>query len=414
MASLSPQFVPHGSPTSESTNSVAKSDVLWTRNYVQVLAVQALFGLSFSAFLMLPKFLHLELHASATKIGWVTAGALIVGALAAPFAGPISARVSPRMLLLGGVLGSALAAILYLFVSHMGPLIYALRLVQGLTYFVVFNTTATFVADRVPAARLSQAIGYLGLSMLATNALAPAVTEPLAEKIGWGPAFALAGFAALLAVPLVLTLKEPAPRLAPRAVSTDLDVAAPRLLAAYFVSGLIGLGFGTLCTFSQPHALALGAKRVGDFFFGYVGAAVVMRLSLVKLTDRVGPGRVALGALVLYGVVALCATQLTPSRLLPLGIGLGVAHGLIYPSLTAFTLGDVSSDKRSAVMGWFTGAYHVGYSFAVLGFGPVADSAGFPFVFSVAGICVLTGVWPLFRAVRPRELTVAAADGARP
>ena len=61
MASLSPQFVPHGSPTSESTNSI-RTDALWTRNYVQVLAVQALFGLSFSAFLMLPKFLHLELH----------------------------------------------------------------------------------------------------------------------------------------------------------------------------------------------------------------------------------------------------------------------------------------------------------------------------------------------------------------
>ncbi len=413
MASLSPQFVPHGSPTSESTNSI-RTDALWTREYVQVLAVQALFGLSFSAFLMLPKFLHVELHASATEIGWVTAGALIVGAFAAPFAGPISARVSPRTLLLGGVLGSALAAILYLFVDSMGPLLYALRVVQGLTYFVVFNTTATFVADRIPTARLSQAIGYLGLSMLATNALAPAVIEPLADKIGWGPAFASAGVVALLAVPLVRSLKEPTSAAPQRTEASNLDVAAPRLLAAYFVSGLVGLGLGTLFTFTQPFALALGAKRVGEFFFGHVGAAVVMRLSLVKLTDRVGPGRVALGALVLYGLVTLSATQLTPSMLLPLGIGLGTAHGLIYPSLTAFTLGDVSSNKRSAVMGWFTGAYHVGYSLAVLGFGPLADAAGFPLVFCLAGVFVLTGVWPLFRAVRPRELAVVAADGARP
>jgi predicted MFS family arabinose efflux permease len=250
--------------------------------------------------------------------------------------------------------------------------------------------------------------------MLATNALAPAVIEPLAESIGWGPAFASAGVVALLAVPLVLKLKEPAPPAARQMESSSLAVAAPRLLAAYFVSGLVGLGLGTLFTFTQPFALALGAQRVGDFFFGHVGAAVVMRLSLVKLTDRVGPGRVALGALVLYGLVTLSAAQLTPSLLLPIGIGLGTAHGLIYPSLTAFTLGDVSSDKRSAVMGWFTGAYHVGFSLAVLGLGPLADAAGFPIVFCVAGGCVLTGIWPLFRAVHPRKVSLARVDAARP
>ncbi len=395
--SSSTPFAPETPPTQDASPHAPES--VWTREYLRVLAVQALFGLSFSAFLMLPKFLHVELHASATEIGWVTAGALAVGAFAAPFAGPVSSRFAPRTLLLSGILGSAFASIAYLFVDSAGPLLYLLRFVQGLTYFIVFNTTATMVADRVPPARLSQAIGYLGLSMLATNALAPAVTEPLADWIGWGPAFASAGVVALVAVPLARALQ------GERAVATSvdrisgLDVGAPRLLAAYFTSGVVGVGLGTLFTFTQPFALSLGAKRLGDFFFGYVGAAVVMRLLLVKLVDRVGPGRIALGALGLYGVVVLSASHLTPALLGLLGAGLGVAHGLIYPALTAFTLADVGSDKRGAVMGWFTGAYHVGFSLSVLCLGPLADATGFRPVFLIAGLIVMSALWPLGRAV---------------
>lgn len=373
---------------------------VWTRGYVRILAIQALFGLSFSAFLLLPKFLRVELSASATEIGWVAGAAVIMGALSAPLMGPVSARVHPRALLLFGVVSSAAAALCYLAVERVGPLLYALRVVQGLSYVVVFNTTATIVADRVPAARLGQAIGYLGLSMLATNALAPALTEPLAAQLGWGIAFGSAGVLALIAVPLVRTLEDAPPPRAALASSPELATADPRLLAAYYASGLVGLGLGTMFTFVQPFALSLGAGRLGDFFFGYVGAAVVMRLLLAKLVDRVGTGRVALAALTLYGVVVLSTLGLRPSLLSPFGIGIGVAHGLIYPALTAFALADVGSKQRGTVMGWFTSAYHVGFAISVLGFGPLADAQGFPIVFLIAGLCVLTGLWPLGHAVQ--------------
>ncbi len=398
-----PRFVQNDSPTANSAALMGKprrSSSVWTRDYVQILAVQALFGLSFSAFLLLPKFLRVELHASATEIGWVAAAAVVMGAIAAPLLGVISAHVRPYLVLLFGVIASATAALAYPAVDSVGPLLYFLRIVQGASYVAVFNTTATIVADRVPVEKLGQAIGYLGLSMLATNALAPALTEPLAEHYGWGIAFSSAGFLALLAIPLVHRLEHvPAP-LASSAAQGDLRTGSPKLLAAYYASGLVGVGLGTMFTFIQPFALSLGAQRLGDFFFGYVGAAVIMRIVLARVVDRVGTGRVAVAALALYAVVVLCTIGLRPSWLLSLGIGIGVAHGLIYPALTAFTIGDVSPSKRGAVMGWFTSAYHVGFAISVLGFGPLADTKGFPLVFCLAGVAVMSGVLPLGRAVR--------------
>src|SRR5690606_8834278 len=185
----------------------------------------------------------------------------------------------------------------------------------------------------------------------------PAVTEPLAQAAGWGVAFASAGVLALFASLWALDLKE-TPHPAPLQPATAPAERYNReLLGAYYASMLVGVGLGVMFTFIQPFALQLGAERVGDFFFGYVASAVFVRTALARLADRVGAGRVAVAALLLYSVVVLTTARLSPPLLVLLGIGLGAAHGLIYPALTAFALGRVSSRQRGPVMGWFAGCY---------------------------------------------------------
>ena len=234
--------------------------------------------------------------------------------------------------------------------------------------------------------------------MLVSNALAPAVTEPLAEALGWSVAFASAGVLALVASLWVLRLDDE-PRADHGSDLPTISTGDRRLLATYYASALVGVGLGVMFTFTQPFALQLGADRVGDFFFGYVAAAVFMRTALARLADRVGAGRVAVAALLLYAVVVLATARLTPPLLVILGVGLGAAHGLIYPALTAFALGRVSPHQRGPVMGWFAGCYNAGFAMSVLCLGPLADWVGFPIVFVVAGVLVLTGVQPLRRAV---------------
>ncbi len=388
----------HGNPPPSPAAPHGQAGRLWTRDYVRVLALQMCFGLSYSAFLLLPKYLSAELRSSATEIGWVTGAALVVAAVAGPLLGSGVTRIPKRWILFSGLVGSGLAALAFASVDRVGPLLYGLRILQGLAFVAVFNSTAVLVADRVDSSRLGQAIGYLGLSMLVTNALAPAVTEPLADALGWGVAFSSAGVLALVASLGVLGLQDD-PVGAQDVDHPPISVADRRLLATYYASALVGVGLGVMFTFTQPFALQLGAARVGDFFFGYVGAAVFMRTVLARLADRVGAGRVAVAALLLYSVVVFATARLSPPLLAVLGIGLGAAHGLIYPALTAFALGRVSPRQRGPVMGWFAGCYNAGFAASVLCLGPVADRVGFPVVFLVAGALVLTGVQPLRRAV---------------
>lgn len=388
----------HSSPAHPPLQSAPPSEArLWTVDYVRLLGLQMAFGLSYSAFLLLPKYLRTELGSSAAEIGWVMGAALVVSAFAGPLLGSGMLRIGRRGLLFFGLAGSGAAALGFAILDGVGPLLYFLRVLQGLTFVAIFNSTAILVADKVDGRRLGQAIGYLGLSMLATNALAPAVTEPLAERLGWSVAFASAGVVALVASFFVFGVREGEPQEPQQGSAADGDV---HQLPIYYASGLVGVGLGVLFTFAQPYALQLGAERVGDFFFGYVAAAVFVRTVLGRLADRVGAARVSVAALLFYGVVVIGATKLTPSLLWLLGAGLGAAHGFIYPALTAFALSRVSSQQRGSVMGWFAGSYNAGFALCVLGLGPVADRVGFPAIFLAAGVLVLTGVVPLARAAR--------------
>jgi MFS family permease len=360
--------------------------------YLRILAVQMAFGLSYSAFLLLPKYLRVERGASAREIGAVAGAALIAAAVFAPLLG-LSARWVSRRALVGAALFMGGAAGATFTLVPAGPLIYAVRVIQGVAWIIIFQCTATMVADLVPKERLSQAIGFLGVSMLATNALAPAVVEPMADRFGWGLAFGVPGLLSLSALLFVPGLPDGSSR-QPGPVSHGPRLR-PAILPVHYGSLLMGAGIGVMFTFTQPFALSLGATRVGDFFFGYVAMAMFVRLGLSNLADRVGPARIATASMVLYALVVSAGAFLQPQLLIVLGLGLGACHGLMYPALMATGMADLQPEERTVFMGWTSFAFNVGSAITVLCLGPVADHFGYPVIFWTVGGLIATGILPL-------------------
>ena len=389
-----------------SASPISRPPSLFSAIFARILCVQMAFGLSYSAFLLLPKFLRVTYGASSTTIGWVSGTTVLSGAFFAPLVGSLCGNWSRRWVLGFGMACAGSAALAFGFVEHVGLNMYLLRALQGLAWAAVTNVTATMVADCVPLGRLSQSIGYLGLSMLVTNALAPAVTEPVAEKYGWTPVFIGAGILALLAFLAFPGLPSGAPD--QQEAAAEESSVSFRLLSVHYASFLMGAGIGVMFTFTQPYALEQGATRLGDFFFGYVGAAVFVRVGLAHVADRVGPGKVAGYALALYAVVVLLTSGMRPSWLVPLGMGIGVSHGILYPALTAAGLSRLSASGRSRFLGWFSGAFNLGFAVALLGLGPVADRFGFVPVFLSVGAALASGVLPLIWTHR----TLASASRA--
>ncbi|MBN2197193.1 MAG: MFS transporter [Polyangiaceae bacterium] len=382
--------------------SPSLAERFFTRPFLLLLATQTAYGFVYSEFLLLPKYLARELHASADTIGWVMSAGVVGGVLFVPAAGALlDGRRRGSLIVIGGLVGAA-ASLGLLAVTSVGPLLIALALVLGMAFVLVFNASGTMAADLVPPSKLGQALGIWGLATLVTNAIAPVTLEPIADRHGWAPVFVAGAVGGVLAASLggLVALGEPRP--APAATRRPLgDRWGGDRLRVLAAAGLTGLGLGTLFTFVVPYAIELGAVRVRGFFVGYTVAAVAIRVLFGDLADRYGRARVSLGALLAYGLAVGAAILTTPDTLALVGVGLGIAHGVAYPSLNALFVAGEARAHRGSAMASFFGAYSVGRAAGVAVLGLMAHAVGYPAAFVVGGAILAAGAFillPLARA----------------
>jgi len=378
--------------------------------FLRVICAQVSFNYCISTFLLLPKYLSTELHASASDLGHVTATQGLTAVLAVPFVSSFVDRVGRRPLMAAGAALAMIYSLCWLGVTHVGPGVLALQMLSGLAFIAAYSGSSTLIADLAPPARMSQAIGVFGAANITMNAIAPAVAEPVATHFGWHAAFLIAAGFACLSLILTRAVHEPERTpLAHAGVARDLlgTLGVARRMAAHVVAiACCGAAFGAVFTFYQPCVLAQGAQQVSLFFVGFTLAAVLTRLGLGSLADRFGRRRVALPAYLLYMLVVLAMTQLTPARLLGFGLAFGFAHGFFYPAVNALALENIESYERGRAMTLVTGSFHLGNTLSVLSFGWVAHHYGFAPVFVLAACVAMLGLCVLYmsapRAVAPQ------------
>lgn len=384
-----------GRVTTKAAVREVDSERLLTARFALVLCLQFCFGLSYSTFFLLPKFLARQFHADADAIGAVAATALLASVIASPWTGAWLDRGARRPFIAWGALVNGLSGCGFSLIHAVSWPIFGLRVVHGVSYGLVFNGIVTLAADLAPPKKLGQAIGLCGAASILSNAVAPMIAEPIADARGWGWVFLLAGAAALFTALLALAIREPV-QASELAHERELDdspsalalMREPQRVGAFICSAANGAAFGAMFTFTQPFALALGANVVSGFFLGYTLVALAVRLLLGGAADAWGRRRVALAALALYGCVVSLTSLLRPNLLFAAGAGLGLAHGLLYPSLNALAAEGIPRARRGAVMSYFFGCFGAGSALWVLGQGVVAKAYGYPSVFLATGLLV--------------------------
>lgn len=363
---------------------------LLTRPFLAVLLAQTSFSFAFSSYFLLPKFVTTELGAGPSQVGLVMASFGASSIFAIPLVGAAVDRLGRRRFMTAGALVMLAASLGYLAVDRAGPLLYALRMLQGIAFAMTFIAGSTLATDLAPEDRLGQALGIFGVSMLAMHAIAPAIAEPVAERWGWDAVFVMAAFGAAACAVLTLFVREPVAAPQPDGAASLLEVALrPRSLRIFLVVALTGAAFGAMMTYPQPFALEMGRSQVRGFFMAYAGAAIAIRVGLGGVADRWGRHRVSLASLAAYALVVLATSQLVPWALEPLGLLFGAAHGLFYPAFNAVAVMSAAPDERGKVMALYNGGFNAGNSGATLALGFVAERAGYPSVFWIAGTGVL-------------------------
>jgi predicted MFS family arabinose efflux permease len=383
--------------------SSAASDSLYTRSFILLLATQSCYGMSFSAFFLLPKYLKAELLATDLQIGAIGAVGAVTGVLAFPLVGALNDRHGFKPFMLFGSFLMMLSALATLLLTRIDFVIYGLRLLHGISFALLFNSTTTLMAQRVLPERLGVALGVFGSSMLITNALAPALSETLANRVGWPLVFWVAAGWGVLSMLLGLFVDEP-PRDRRTVVSTAPSLLSERRtwVVALAISGA-GAGFGTVFTFHQPYALSLGMRAVSGFFVAYAFAALVGRMLLLSRIDHLDRRAVSAMSMLLYAAAVAGAAWLRPVVLECIGLVLGLAHGVLYPVFNALAIQGVRPAQRGSMMALYHGGFNGGMAVALVIGGSVVEALGYPMLFWLTGVATALAALYLARSPELRD-----------
>jgi MFS family permease len=382
----------------------------------RLLLTQALFGVAYSVFLILPKYLATHLHAATGLISWIMASAAAANVVTAPLIGRIAGGSGARRGMVIGNLSMAAGSILFVFVASPGVGAFVARALQGMGWALVFSSAGMLAVALAPRDRMAQAIGLHGSANIVTNAIGPALAEPAIAAWGATPVFVAAAAIALLAAHQATRVSPRSPASAPPdpgaadAPLAAADATAPAVIATpspsppavrapgsspfmLFSSLMLGVACGVMFTLHQPLALDRGIHRVSDFLVGYTVGALAMRLGFGRLTDRLGPGRASAGSFILYGAVIAAMPTLRGSLgLAAFGVLFGVAHGVFFPALLALAIRSAPDTSRARVIAGFNATFNVGGA-AVVPFGLLAEKHGFAAAFLPVGLATLaTGV----------------------
>jgi len=380
---------------------------LLTRAFMVLLVTQTCFGMSFSAFFLIPKYLKLVLFASEVQIGLLGALGAAAGVFAFPIVGSLNDRFGRKPFILVGSVIMTLTSVTMLFIDEVGPLMYLVRIAQGVAFALLFNSATTLVSDNVQPAQLGRALALFGASMLGTNALSPAISEPIADHYGWSSVFWFSivwGVLSIACAPFVH--EEARPRATGGARPSMFSLLAqPRARRVVLLTATGGAGFGTIFIFHQPFAISLGITKVSGFFVAYALFALFVRLLIISRVDAWGRKRASAVSLCVYAGAVACTAFLRPGMLEPIGAVMGLAHGIFYPVFNALAVEGVPLQQRGSMMALYHGGFNAGMALALLFGGGIAERFGYPTLFLGMALVTFTGSMGLFRS----DLTVHRA-----
>jgi MFS family permease len=357
---------------------------------VLLLAMMACFGMSWSFYLILPKFLATELSLDAAGIGRIVGIQGGTAVLMTPLVGWLVDRYGRIPWLVTGNLMLAATGIVFLFVDQVGPVLYVAQMMWGTGMVMTFNSAGATAADIAPSHRMAEAIGFFGAANLGMNAVSPAVGELLESTVGWSYVFMASAAMGALAAVLGFFLEEPTKH-EPLEAGERRPILGKSMLRVYAAVFAITASFTALFTLHQPFALMEGVTQVRSFFIGFALVALSVRLGGGRFIDRFGVLKSSLVSMSLYATVPPLLGLVGPTHLFLVGAAMGLAHGVAYPALTALGISRADASSRGMVVSIVHGSFNGGHAFFAYSLGVVASSAGYPVSFWIAGAITLAG-----------------------
>lgn len=276
-------------------------------------------------------------------LGWIV-GIGMIGSLLMRFAlGSGIDQYGPGRVWLASLAAFALISFAHLGItSYDGPAIYLLRIALCSAIAGIFGSSITFISGRVSVARMAELVGMLGTSGFMGMVIGAQWGDLLCgtqtiERWQVDRLFVVSGglgLAAMLFAWLATrSLPGPVRRRRPPVAGLVRRYQPGMVLV---VAVAVGAALALPATFLRTFAAELNIPRIGLFFTVCAPVAIITRVVTRRMPEQIG-----LVPMTLAGVAILCGGELllltvrAEWEFLFPGIGYGIAHAILFPTITA-------------------------------------------------------------------------------
>jgi MFS family permease len=353
-------------------------------------------------FLHLPGFLK-GLGAGEQRIGVIYGVAAVTAIAARPSLGRVMDTRGRRPLIIAGGMVSTVICASYLLVDDLGPLIWIIRVGHGVGEAMLFASLFAYAAEIVPVARRIEGIALFGVSGMVPMGLGGLVGDMLLPLGGYRMLFMTAAALAAAALVLSLPLREPPMQTGepPRGIVAAL--VQRDLVPLWFVGTVFATAVCANVTFISTFVSTTGIGSVGAFFAPYSAAAVVLRVLLGSLPERLGPKRVLLPAMVCMAVGLAVLTFAESSAAVVLaGTLCGLGHGYTFPIVLGLVLTRARPRERGAALAIYTALFDAGMLLGGPLLGSLIAATSYRTMFGTAAMGVAAGLLAFFAWDRRR------------
>lgn len=314
-----------------------------------------------------------------------------------PFSGVLADNFSNVTLLKISNVLMAIGLMGFAFVTDVRLLVF-FRIINGAGFALLGTSVITLATRFVPDDRRGEGIGYLGLGMALTSAVAPGFGIIIADNLGMNVTFIIASLMCVLAIAMLLFLKDADEKREKKNVKISLkDMIGIEAIPYTLIAGAFSFVNGIIASYLVLYSDELGVKGISTYFTVCAVMLMIARPLSGKIMDRKGikytviPGMICtIIAMFMLGRVYSIVPILISGAIRSLG------QGAAQPSLQVGCINKCGKERSGVA----TSTYYLGGDICqgtapMIGgmiIGKVAGLSGYKLSFDLSGILLVIGL----------------------
>ncbi|NMA07267.1 MAG: MFS transporter [Ruminococcaceae bacterium] len=369
---------------------------LWNRDFTLMFFSNYLVGTSFvSIQAILPLYVN-EIGGNNSIAGTMILSMTLIMMFSRPILGSILDRVGRKPILYIGSIAYVVNTLAY-FAAVNVEILFALRLMQGVTSALYTSAAATLIADVVPKDRMVEGLGYYGISGTLCFVTGPILGKSLYENYGFNSLLILAGAIVIIGCLLVafMTRADKSIKSAAKPIEKDerrgiLKLIEFSVIIPSLISCFIFMGNSSINNFMTAAGLSRGIESISVFFVFNGIALIAARVATSFLTGNVGENRTAIGGILIFfaGIVIVAFAKSTLAIVLS-GLLCGFGNGISSPILNSFIFRISPENRKGAANATYSLFNDIGNGVGGAAHGVVSQNFGYTAMFLSASAMLL-------------------------